>query len=136
MQAERGFRRGISNGFQFLLKKRKHFARSCRKTLPKTRCGSPCGAGISAPVVENGADTGQILRGVDAGARGILGDMYRNAMAMPQHAKLLQRFGDLERGTRKQRKLLQEAGAIAVDADVAQRMVRACLLYTSPSPRD
>ena len=47
--------------------------------------------------------------------------MHRDAVAVPQGAQLLQRLDGLDRRRRQRREMPQEAGAVAVDADVAQR---------------
>ena len=63
----------------------------------------------------------QVVGRVDADAGPPCADVHRDALAVPQHAQLLERLDRLERAGAQLRKAPQEAGAIGVQADVAQR---------------
>ena len=70
---------------------------------------------------KNATHAFEVGGGVHAGAGGGIGHMHGNAVAVPQRTQLLQRFQCFDGRRRQLRKLPQKAGAVAVDADVAQR---------------
>ena len=53
-----------------------------------------------------------------------------------ERAQLLEPFALLERRRRQRYEALEAIAAISIDADVVVERAIACLLYTSPSPRD
>ena len=56
---------------------------------------APAAAGSAG--AEQGAHAGQVFGRVDAGARGVRRHVHGDALAVPEHAQLLQRFGGLQR---------------------------------------
>lgn len=73
------------------------------------------------PLAQQAAHAFQVLRRVDAGAGRLAADVHRDALAMPQHAQLLQRLAALQRRRRQRGKAAQKGRAIGIKADVAQR---------------
>src|SRR5271170_6540268 len=67
---------------------------------------------------ERGAYALEVLRSIHAGRRGVIGDDDADAVAVPQHAQLFERFEFFQGGQRQLRIAAQEAGAEAVDADM------------------
>src|SRR5688572_29073014 len=108
---------------------------------PRCRCLS-CAAPVSGPVraarariacsscakltlarlksVEQRPHAGQVLGRVDTRSGPRVAHVHRDALAVPQHAQLLQRLEGFQRARGERREALQEADAIGVDADVAQ----------------
>ena len=71
-----------------------------------------------------GAHARQVFGRVDADAGRAVADVHGDALAVPEHAQLLERLDLLERAVREPRKAAQEAGPVGVEADVAQRRRR------------
>ena len=79
----------------------------------------------SDPGAERRPHASEVFRGVHARAGCLWRHVHRDAFAVPEHAQLLQRLGLFQRTGRQLGETAQEARAVTVDADVAQRRARA-----------
>ncbi len=68
---------------------------------------------------QQGTHPCQVFGGVDARARRSGGDVYGDAVAVPERAQLLQGLDRLDGCLRQGGKLAQKTDAVAVDANVA-----------------
>ena len=78
-----------------------------------------CSSLRRASLQKKPSDALQICGCINACARGLRRDVYRNSVTVPERPQLLQGFGQFVRALRQQREQAQKLHAITINANVA-----------------